>query len=103
MKPKKRIIFTSNELSEILDSGAPVEEVLSLIHRLLEKNYAIKTINPFERISQSSIEKDSLDSIIRVLVQFLENLDKCATVKITPVVKGEIFAIEILNRGQELE
>lgn len=103
MKPIRKIIFNSNELSEILDRGTPLEEVLSLFYKLLEKNYALKTPGTFERISHSSIEKDLAESIIGEIVNYLKESDKVSVIRITPVVKGEIFAIELLEEDYDQE
>lgn len=93
--PKKKILITCDELTNVLNSGSPVEEVLNMVYRLFEKNFSIQTPGGFERISQCSIEKNLAENIVIELIRYLKKLDEVVMIKITPLVKGEIFELEV--------
>ncbi len=95
--PKKKILISCDELTNVLNSGSLIEEVLNMIYRLLEKNFAIRTPGGYERISQSSIEKNLAENIVKGLIKYLQNLDDVSMIKISPLIKGEVFEIEIFN------
>lgn len=98
--PNKKLIVSLEDLTNLLREGATVEEALSLIFRVLQKNYAISSSSVYASISQATIEKELMESIVDILVKHLRELKTTEVIKITPLLGSELFEIVITTQEE---
>lgn len=97
----KKIIISIDDLTNAITSDCSVEEVLNYIFKTMQKNHAIPTPDILTSVSQSSIEKELIETLVCIIVKHLRELKVSEVIKVTPLIKGEIFEIEI-NSSEEL-